>query len=232
MGSQLRAGPSAGVALTIIGSRETLFTGAYGFASLDAQTPLRSDHLFQIGSIGKSFTAIALLQLLEAGLLALHEPVNRYLPWLVIPSDYGAITLHHLLTHSAGIVRGSDAGPSMHGEAWSLRDTRAGAPPGQYFRYSNCGYMLLGLVLEAVTGHYTSYNPWNPGFRVFLRKRQLVLSDPLEGEQPLTEIGPVLFPVGEKAHSPETVRFEAIVDGQATLAIESGSARFYRAFTP
>ena len=59
---------------------------SYGYADLAAQRPLTDDHIFEFGSIGKSFTAILCLQLVEEGVLDLHVPVTTYLPWLVIPS--------------------------------------------------------------------------------------------------------------------------------------------------
>ena len=144
--------PTAGIALALTDRERTLCVGTYGYANLDAQIPVRPDHLFQIGSIGKSFTAIALLQLHEQGQLDLHAPVTQYLPWLEIPTSYEPVTIHHLLTHTAGIVTGTDESPTMFGEAWNLRHTATGCPPGDYFHYSNSGYKVLGLVLETLTG--------------------------------------------------------------------------------
>ncbi|MCA9880162.1 MAG: beta-lactamase family protein, partial [Thermomicrobiales bacterium] len=124
---------------------------AYGFADVAAQRPLTHDDLFEFGSIGKSFTAIICLQLAEAGVLGLHAPVTTYLPWLSIPSRHEPITIHHLLTHTAGIIGGSDFAPDPRYEIWALRESEATAP-GVKARYSNAGYKLLGLLLEAVTG--------------------------------------------------------------------------------
>lgn len=144
--------PTAGLSLALTDRTETLHITALGFANLDAQIPVRPDHLFQIGSIGKSFTALALLQLYEQGKLDLHAPITHYLPWLEIPSKFAPITIHHLLTHTAGIVTGTDESPTMLGEAWHLRRTPATCPPGEWFHYSNTGYKVLGLVLETLTG--------------------------------------------------------------------------------
>ena len=133
--------PAAGIALALTDREHTLHIGTYGYANLDAKIPIRPDHLFQIGSIGKSFTAIALLQLYEQGQLDLHAPVAQYLHWLEIPKKYNPqpsapqpsapqspapITIHHLLTHTAGIVMGTDESPTMFGEAWNLRHTATG----------------------------------------------------------------------------------------------------------
>lgn len=124
---------------------------SYGYADLVAQRPLTDDHIFEFGSIGKSFTAILCLQLVEEGVLDLHVPVTTYLSWLVIPSTHEPITVHHLLTHTAGIIGGSDFSPDPRYEVWALRESEASAP-GVKARYSNAGYKLLGLMLETITG--------------------------------------------------------------------------------
>lgn len=123
-----------------------------GFADLSTRVPITSDTLFEIGSLGKSFTSIALLQLRDEGRLDLHAPVNQYLPWFRVQSDYQPITVHHLMNHTAGIVRGTDLAPHGLYESWALRETRTTAPPGEYFYYSNIGYKTLGFLLESLTG--------------------------------------------------------------------------------
>lgn len=124
---------------------------AYGVADLGTQRPLAHNDLFEFGSIGKSFTAILCLQLVEEGVLDLHAPITTYLPWFFIPSRHEPITTHHLLTHTAGIIGGSDFAPDPRYEIWALRESEA-TEPGVKARYSNAGYKLLGLLLEAVTG--------------------------------------------------------------------------------
>lgn len=152
LAEHLAVEPTAGISLALTDRAQTLHITTLGYANLDAQTPVQHDHLFQIGSIGKSFTALALLQLYEQGQLDLHAPITHYLPWLEIPSKFAPITIHHLLTHTAGIVMGTDESPTMLGEAWRLRFTPATCPPGEWFHYSNTGYKVLGLVLETLTG--------------------------------------------------------------------------------
>jgi CubicO group peptidase (beta-lactamase class C family) len=126
-----------------------------GFANLDARTPVAAHHRFQIGSISKGFTALAILQQAEEGRLDLDAPVTDVLPWFEVRSRFAPITLHHLLSHTAGIVMGTDFTGDADSEVWSLRETVTGAPPGERFRYSNVGYKAVGLALEAVTGE-----PW------------------------------------------------------------------------
>jgi D-alanyl-D-alanine carboxypeptidase len=123
-----------------------------GYVNLEAKIAIQPDHLFAIGSIGKSFTGIAALQASEAGLLDLHAPVTDYLPWFSVKSYYQPITIHHLLTHSSGLPRGTDFSPDPRSEVFALRDQEVGFAPGAHFCYSDLGYKVLGLVLEAVNG--------------------------------------------------------------------------------
>lgn len=139
-----------GLAIGITDGERLRFVGHYGLANRDAQTSVTPETLFQIGSISKAFTSIALLQLQEQGLLQIDDPITKYLPWFEIQSQYAPITLRHLLSHTAGIITGSDETSAAATEAWGLRHTRATAPPGEMFHYSNSGYKVLGLVLESL----------------------------------------------------------------------------------
>jgi CubicO group peptidase (beta-lactamase class C family) len=141
-----------GIAVAVTDRENLLRVSTYGFADVAAQTPVTPEMLFEIGSIGKSFTSIALLQLREEGRLDLHEPVTRYLPWFEVQSEYEPITLHHLMSHTAGIITEMEFTGEVRYEVWALRETEASAPPGTYYHYSNAGYKALGLVLEELLG--------------------------------------------------------------------------------
>ncbi len=141
-----------GLAIAITDRNSQLHLATYGLADLAAARSVVPETLFEIGSISKCFTAIALLQLHEAGRIDLHAPVTDYVPWFEVRSEHAPITLHHLLSHTAGIINGTDFTGEARYEVWSLRRTRATMPPGSRFHYSNVGYKALGLVLEAVTG--------------------------------------------------------------------------------
>jgi CubicO group peptidase (beta-lactamase class C family) len=140
-----------GLALVITDRDGLLARQNYGYADLAALNPVDDETLFEFGSIGKSFTAICLLQLEEEGIIDLDAPVTNYLPWFAVRSSHAPISIHHLLTHTAGIIGGSDFSLDPRFEVWALRDTDAAAP-GERCRYSNVGYKALGLLLEAVTG--------------------------------------------------------------------------------
>src|SRR5215213_4243769 len=149
---QMAADNTPGLALALTDRERTLRVATYGFADLAARTPVTPDTLFEIGSIGTSFTSLALLREHEAGNLDLQAPVARYLPWFEVRSAFPPITVHHLLSHTAGIIAGTDQTPGVEYQVWALRETEAATAPGTSFHYSNVGYKALGLVLERLTG--------------------------------------------------------------------------------
>ncbi len=152
-----------GVQVAVLFDGELVFSKAYGWADLSAQVPLATDHHFRVASHSKTFTATAVLQLVEAGRLGLDDPAGRWLTFLADEpaAPLATVTLRELLSHAGGIVRdGHDA------DFWqllqpfpdesSLRaiaiDAADVTPPNQRFKYSNIAYGLLGLVIEAATG--------------------------------------------------------------------------------
>ncbi len=141
-----------GLAIVVTDREKPIRILTHGFADLTTQVPITQDTLFEIGSLAKSFTGIALLQLRDEGKLDLHAPVTQYLPWFRVQSEYPPITVHHLMNHTAGIVRGTDLAPHGLYESWALRKTKTTAPPGEYFYYSNIGYKTLGFLIERLTG--------------------------------------------------------------------------------
>ncbi len=119
----------------------------YGFGDRDARLAVGEQDLFQIGSISKSFVALALLQLRDAGNLDLARPVVDYLPWLRIESKYAPITVHHLLTHSSGLPGAGDIFQSDP----ELAHLAAYAP-GEHFHYNNAMYDTLGILAWTLDG--------------------------------------------------------------------------------
>jgi D-alanyl-D-alanine carboxypeptidase len=149
---RMRADNIPGLALALTDREKLLHVSLHGFADMGAQIPVTPDTLFEIGSISKSFTALALMQLVEDGKLDLHAPVTDYLPWFQVQSEHGPITVHHLLSHTAGLINGMDFSGGVDCEVYTLRETEATAAPGTLFHYSNIGYKALGLVLEGLLG--------------------------------------------------------------------------------
>jgi CubicO group peptidase (beta-lactamase class C family) len=124
---------------------------------------------FVLGSVAKSFTALAVMQLVEAGRLDLDAPVQRYLPWFRVadPQASQRITLRHLLHHTSGLPERADypalARPDTSDgalETWvrNLRTADLSQPVGAGYQYSNSGYAILGLIVQAVSGQpYQDY---------------------------------------------------------------------------
>jgi CubicO group peptidase (beta-lactamase class C family) len=149
----------------------TVFSGAYGWASRRWRVPVTAETRFDTASIGKVFTAVAALQLVDQGRLDLEMPITEVVD-LSGTTISSAVRLRHLLTHTSGIADDADeeAGED-YAELWLDRpcytvlqtrdflpgfaDKPAVFPPGERCRYCNAGYILLGLAIEAVTG--TSY---------------------------------------------------------------------------
>src|SRR5918998_1319216 len=124
--------------------RGAVRVSTYGFADAKARAPVRPGTLFEIGSISKSFAAVALLQMLDEGRVDLHRPVVEYLPWLKLEQRHGAVTAHHLLSHTSGLQ-----GAPLLPESVAV-GLETFFRPGEKFVYSNIGYLLLGLLIEAL----------------------------------------------------------------------------------
>jgi CubicO group peptidase (beta-lactamase class C family) len=147
-----------GAALVARGD-DVIFSKAYGSANLEWNVPNEPATKFRIGSITKQFTAALILLLEEDGKLTLQDPLSRHVADL--PASWKDITLFHLLTHTSGIrnftalpdYRIRQVQPSSAAETLErLRGEPLDFPPGSQFRYSNSGYLMLGHVIERVTG--------------------------------------------------------------------------------
>jgi len=148
----------SGVLLVAHGD-EVLLQRVWGLADRDAGTPVTLDTRFRLGSMNKMFTAVAVLQLVEAGTLSLEGSVGQSLPGYP-NADIAKVTLRQLLTHAGGT--GDIFGPAFDQHRLSLKThddyiRLYGArgpthPPGQAHEYSNYGYVLLGAIIERASG--------------------------------------------------------------------------------
>jgi CubicO group peptidase (beta-lactamase class C family) len=146
----MQAMNAPGLTLGLTGLDSTLRTSGFGYADVDKRTAVTTQHLFQIGSITKSFVALVLLQLRDEGKLDLQKPVLDYLPGLPIVTGFGPVTVHHLLTHTSGLPDNLalfQADP----EARLVQ----GFKPGEHFHYCNAGFDILGLLAAKLDGR-----PW------------------------------------------------------------------------
>jgi CubicO group peptidase (beta-lactamase class C family) len=144
---------------------EVIYRDGFGMANIESSVPNEPGSRFIIGSITKTFTAVMIMQLAEAGKLGLDDPVTKHLPWY--PAETGDhITIRHLLNHRSGIPNYMrDIAEFRGGEryAWfrhfsprELIDIFSGLDlkfePGERFEYCNSGFYLLGAIIEEVTG--------------------------------------------------------------------------------
>jgi D-alanyl-D-alanine carboxypeptidase len=137
-----------------------LFSGAYGLADREKKTPNTLDTRFRIGSMNKMFTAVVVLQLVEAGKIKLTDPLGKYVTDYPNQEIATKVTIHQLLTHTGGT--GDIFGPEFDAHRTELRTLndyvalygKRGPEfePGSQWRYSNYGMVLLGVVIERVTG--------------------------------------------------------------------------------
>jgi len=157
----------SGVARITRGSQE-LFAGAYGFASRSWGIPATMGTRFDTASLTKLFTAVVTLQLVDEGAFSLETPVIPHLALGGTATSEG-VTVFHLLTHSSGIADDAEEEDGEdYADLWktkpnySVTETAdflpqfvhkpANFPPGEGCRYCNCGYILLGLMIERATG--------------------------------------------------------------------------------
>jgi CubicO group peptidase (beta-lactamase class C family) len=138
----------------------TLFEGAYGLADRERNVPNTPQTQFRNGSMNKMMTAVAALQFVQAGALRLDVPLGTYLPDYPNADVASKVTLHHLLTHTGGT--GDIFGPQFMANRLELRTTAdylklygtrgLEFTPGTQHVYSNYGFMLLGAVIERLSG--------------------------------------------------------------------------------
>ncbi|MET0908278.1 MAG: serine hydrolase domain-containing protein [Ilumatobacteraceae bacterium] len=174
--TQLRV---TGFQAAVLFGDEILLSSAWGMADVERAVPMTTQHLFRIASHSKTFTATAVMQLLERGTLRLDDRVDQWLPELASPdpqlesasdvvsdaTTFGALTLRDLLSHSGGVIRDGHDGDFWQltmpfpDEAELLRivaDDSVVLPSNERFKYSNIGFSVLGLVIARAAG--TSYH--------------------------------------------------------------------------
>lgn len=153
----------------------TLFEGCYGDADRASRTPVTPATRFGLASVTKMFTAVAVADQVNTGSLSFSDRLQDLLPAALRPTTlHPEVSLHHLLLHTSGIADYAEEDPDCagyvddYGSLWADRpsysmlrpadylplfaDRPAYRPPGEVWQYSNAAYLLLGLVLEAVTG--------------------------------------------------------------------------------
>ena len=160
--SRMRADHIPGLALGVVRGDQVVYLKGYGVAGPDGravtpQTP------FILGSTSKSFTALAVMQLVEAGKIDLDAPVTSYLPWFRTADETASarITVRHLLHQNSGLpvyagregmVEDDQSDTALENGIRELRTVRLNHPPGETFEYANENYTILGMIVQAVSG--------------------------------------------------------------------------------
>jgi CubicO group peptidase (beta-lactamase class C family) len=148
----MREQGTPGLSIAITDRSNTLRIITLGYANRETQAPVTAQTTFAIGSITKSMTALALLELHDSGRLDLNAPVTRYLPWFAIESLGGPILVHELLSHTGGVPDDYAEEPGYVYDIWALRTAKTLFAPGTSWSYSNDGYATAGAVLGRIDG--------------------------------------------------------------------------------
>lgn len=151
-----------GVSFLIAKEGKIIYQKAFGMANLELNVPMTPENVFEIGSITKQFTAVAILMLEEKGELKVEDDITKYIP--DYPTLGKTITIHQLLNHTSGIKSYTNM-PTFLAKARTdmtpkeiidgFKNEPMDFEPGEQFLYNNSGYILLGHIIEVVSG--TSY---------------------------------------------------------------------------
>jgi CubicO group peptidase (beta-lactamase class C family) len=152
-------GTTPSVAISVVRGGKTIVASAWGKADLEQDINATALNVYEIGSNTKQFASSAIMQLVEQGKVKIEDPISVYLPNL--PAVWQAVTVHQLLNHTSGI-------PAYTGlPGWNKRWAEEMSPdtmlapaakvpmdfaPGAKWKYDNGGYVLLGMIIEHVTG--------------------------------------------------------------------------------
>ena len=150
-----------GVAVGVVADQDLVWATGFGFADTKSKVPMTPQTKFRMASHSKLFTATAVMQLREQGKLRLDDPVSKYLPWFTVKpaeSDDPPITIEELLTHSAGLPREAGAHwttfefPTTEQLRELIPAREAPFAPEIRWKYSNLGFSIAGMIVEAVSG--------------------------------------------------------------------------------
>ena len=151
-----------GMSVGLVHDGQLVWAKGYGFSDTEKKTPATPATIYRMASVTKTLTATAILQLRDAGMLVLDDPVSKYLPWFRVSSHFSdapAITIRHLLTHSSGLPREAafpywtdNQFPTLEQIKATLPSQEVIFPTETRWKYSNLGFALAGEVIAAVSG--------------------------------------------------------------------------------
>lgn len=147
-----------GLSLAVVKNGKTVKAAGYGLANVELNVAASPETVYQSGSVGKQFTAAAVMLLVEEGKIALDDPAAKYLA--DTPQSWKEITVRQLLTHTSGIA---NLAPTEINHRLDYTDEELlkkaiaqplASPPGERWSYSNTGYILLGMIIKKATGKF------------------------------------------------------------------------------
>jgi len=155
--AEMRAQQIPGVSLAVIRNGEIVLAKGYGLANLEHQVPVKPETIFQSGSMGKQFTATAVMMLVEEGKLSLDDKLIKFFP--DGPQAWRNITVRHLLTHTSGMGDYPDDFDLRRDYTEDEMVQRIKAipltfQPGEKWSYSNLAYVTLGVLIHKVSGKF------------------------------------------------------------------------------
>lgn len=164
-----------GIVVGVVSGDDLIWSQGFGHADLASERPMETSTRFRMASHSKLFTATAIMQLREQGLLRLDDPVEEYLPWFsyqTASADDPPVTIEHLLTHSSGLPREASSHwtdfdfPTADEVRALMPDRVAPFSPEVRWKYSNLAYTIAGMVIEEVSGmswaDYLQQNIFDP----------------------------------------------------------------------
>ncbi|MBA3918338.1 MAG: serine hydrolase [Gemmatimonas sp.] len=147
-----------GATVLIARGDAVLYRKAFGMADIELRVPMRPENVLQLASITKQFTSVAILMLMEQGKLNLQDPLSKYVAGFTRGDE---ITVHHLLNHSSGLTSYTNLHAFREKTREDLTPTQIAEyvkplplefAPGSQYAYSNTGYLLLGMIIEQLSG--------------------------------------------------------------------------------
>ena len=155
--SEMQKQEIPGVSLAVVKNGQIILAKGYGLANVELEVPVKPETVFQSGSVGKQFTATAVMMLVEAGKINLDDKINKY--FTDAPETWKNITVRNLLTHTSGLGDyPEDFDFRRDYKEDDLYKIIKAVPldfqPGEKWQYSNLGYVLLGILIHKVTGKF------------------------------------------------------------------------------
>jgi CubicO group peptidase (beta-lactamase class C family) len=237
LGFQMRLHGQTGCVIAVARAGRPVFEAAFGHADVQAGVAMTPRHRFRVASHSKTFTATAIMKLRDAGRLRLDDPIGSAVAGL--PPHVARLTYTQLMSHGAGLVRDGADGGQWTGRrpfksAAEVLDELAGTQPlapSTRFKYSNQGYALLGMAIEAIGG--LAYGDWMMREVIGPSGLEETLPDAPVPRDVLLACGHCsLLPLGERIAFPVDGSARAIAPAGGFVSSAADLVRFFAALDP